>query len=89
MSKGSLAIVVSFTGLAVAVPIALLGSLTLLPQYGPRWPASLVVACLLCAGFQLFAIRIGLSTWEEPLGKIAVLLATLLILGSFLMLFLR
>jgi hypothetical protein len=45
-----------------------------------------LVGYLCFAGFQVAAFGLGLSAWKEPLGKIAVITAAVLLLGSMLLL---
>ncbi len=89
MSRSGLALLVSLVGIAVGALVAFLGNITLLPQYRPPgWRWSEVMGCLLFVVCQIAAIGVGVSTWEELLGKIAVLMPTLFLVGSFLLFFL-
>jgi hypothetical protein len=88
MSKSGLALVVSLVGIAAGALIAFMGNITLLPQYKPPgWRLGEVMGYLLFAACQLLAIGLGVSTWEEWLGKVAVLMPLLFLLGSFLIFF--
>ena len=76
MCKGTLSILLSLVGVAVAVVVALLGNISLLPQYRPPgWQPSQIMAYLVFAILQpphsrnLFGVQIDLLSGRMGQGQ--------------------